>query len=356
MLPYILLIVIPYIIAFILFRIKKDEEIVRKYTFTIFFTIFFIILACRGLTVGNDLTNYKYYYTKCEEAGFKDILHIFGDEYFFYYLSWIISHLNGSFQILLIVIALVFTCVPLSILYKRESSRSILTIALFVGICPFAMYFSGLSQVTAMAFSVPIYYCCKNKKKWSYFVFTAIAYMFHKSAFMLLLMYPLYYIRFRKKHIPLIIAAIIVAYIGKKHIFTFMLRFAGKYNMYAATEETGSYTMLLLFLMLLAFCFILVPESKVDEQYIGMRNYLILIIFIQCFAPIHHLVMRLSYYYLLFVPVLISETIDRSSKKYRQIAEFASVVFIVFFTLYFFTLGVDADKLNIIPYIPFWKN
>lgn len=164
MLPYILLIVIPYIIAFILFRIKKDEEIVRKYTFTIFFTIFFIILACRGLTVGNDLTNYKYYYTKCEEAGFKDILHIFGDEYFFYYLSWIISHLNGSFQILLIVIALVFTCVPLSILYKRESSRSILTIALFVGICPFAMYFSGLSQVTAMAFSVPIYYCCKNKK------------------------------------------------------------------------------------------------------------------------------------------------------------------------------------------------
>ena len=67
--------------------------------------------------------------------------------------------------------------------------------------------------------------------------------------------------------------------------------------------------------------------------------------------------MRMNYYFLLFVPVLIPKIASQSRKQFAQISKLSVVVMTVYFLYYFAkTVIVDTDPLNIFPYIPFWQN
>ena len=94
-----------------------------------------------------------------------------------------------------------------------------------------------------------------------------------------------------------------------------------------------------------------------DDDTVALRNLLLLSIVIQCFAPIHHLSMRLNYYFLIFVPILVPRIANRSKKELKIVSNVSVIVLIAYFSYYFINMVVrDNDPLNIIPYIPFWKN
>jgi len=77
---------------------------------------------------------------------------------------------------------------------------------------------------------------------------------------------------------------------------------------------------------------------------------------IQMFAPVHGLVMRVNYYFLPFVPVLIPRIVRRAKESMRQLVLISMIVMYSFFTVYFFYHAyTGADILRIYPYIPFWK-
>jgi hypothetical protein len=62
--------------------------------------------------------------------------------------------------------------------------------------------------------------------------------------------------------------------------------------------------MLILFLIFTVFAYLVPDESKLDPDTIGMRNFLLLAVAIQMFAPLHSLAMRMNYYYIVFIPLL----------------------------------------------------
>lgn len=357
--PYIFLTLVTYVIAFFVMHASNFER-QRKNRIVVytFFVILAVILCCRNISVGRDLISYKRrFFDVFQNIDFKSAFTYIDDEYLFYFLIWVVAHTTGKFQHVLWIVAIFFTFIPLSILYKQEVNHPVLAVALFLGVCPFAIYFSGLSQVTAMAFSVPAYYCCKKNKKVWFIGVVILATLFHQSALIMLIMYPLYKMRFTKRMILIISVVIGATFIFKKPLFALVLLFSGKYRMYSATENTNSYAMLILFILLLIFSYVFVPINieKEDDDFVRLRNFLILIVIIQCFAPIHHLVMRLNYYFLMYVPVLISKTIDRTDIRYCRIVKMSGLMMIVFFSTYFLMRGINADQLDITPYIPFWS-
>jgi hypothetical protein len=64
--------------------------------------------------------------------------------------------------------------------------------------------------------------------------------------------------------------------------------------------------------------------------------------------------MRLNYYYILFIPVLIPRITSRFKWVSPFIRDVINIVMIVFFVGYYFISAASTDSLGIYPYVPFW--
>lgn len=356
MVAYFFLVGVPCVLS-IFFRLQGPRKISCKDIAIIsFFSLYIIMLGCRNDTCGVDLQNYKHIFREDAELSWG---HIFTGkiEQGYHFLSKFIAWINFDFQFFLFVIAAV-SVLPLLYLYKKESEIPLLTIALFITIAPFSMYFSGLRQVCAMAFAVPAYYFSKRKKPICFLLTVALAMLFHQSAFILALLYPAYHLRIRRNSLFVIVPLLVGVLIFNEQIFEFLLGFLSDsyVEKYSEYESTGAYTILIVLVVFAAYSFFMPREMKLEEDVIGLRNLLLLSVLIQSFAPVHSLAMRFNYYYLIFVPILIPKIANRSSSRNKPLAKLSVVAMCCFFTVYFFYYAYTSeDILNIYPYIPFWE-
>ena len=183
-----------------------------------------------------------------------------------------------------------------------------------------------------------------------------LAFCFHRSAFILLLLYPVYYLRLKKLVSLLPIGAtIFVVFLFRAPIFSAIYVFFRDFYDYEISE-TGAYKIFLLLLVFVGFSFVISKNSELDDETVGLRNILCLCAVLQIFAGLSSLVMRFNYYFLLFVPIVIPRIMKYSSFKNRRIAYISEVVMNGFFTFYFFYNTVfGSDTLQLYPYSFFWQ-
>ena len=366
MLPYVLLILIPGLLSYI--AVDKNKIYIgttqrvqhRNLTLPVFFIIFYFMLACRAPSIGNDTSNYIYYFDRYRQVAFWAVPDL-DVELFYGYFNWLIGAVTNNAQIFLALAALV-SLYPIAWLYSKNRQHSFLMMVLFVNLPIFIMLFSGIRQCMAIAIGVYAYHFVCRKKPIA-FVLTVIAAMqFHRSAFILLPMYPLYYMNFKRKHLFVILPVIAAVYTLNNRIFSVIgMLMSGFLNEYSfEITETNAYSMLILFFIFLLFSYIIPGKNNLDRETMGLRNLLIMVVILQCFVPLHSLAMRLNYYYLVFVPLAISKVIQNAAEKHKQIAKISVWTMSVFFAAYFF-IGIyqgalnGTGKLNTVPYIPFWS-
>lgn len=351
MIPYYLLIGLPMFLSLI----KYDDNrriLNKKFPLFAFFVFFILLLSLRSVWCGTDLLNYRNKFWLAESVSFFSLFDLSNVEPGYELLASIIKAISGNFQFFLIVCALL-SVVPLMLLYIKESDHCLITVALFVGIAPFSLYFSGLRQSIAMGVGVICYWFCKEKKWLLFLIMVFLAFLFHQSAIILLLMYPMMHARITKDWIIPIVVIYMVCLLYNKQLFGALLGLNQKYESRYVISDTGSYTYLILLLILTAYSFVLLKEDA--DGVIGLRNLLVVSLFLQCFAPVNIVAMRLNYYYLIFIPILIPKIIDNCKTRYIQVARVSSVVFVCFFILWFFKEAYfGSDILNIFPYLPFW--
>jgi hypothetical protein len=242
--------------------------------------------------------------------------------------------------------------------YKENAVMPFLTILLFVVVAPFSMLFSGLRQVIAMMFVVPAWHCAKRKKLFPFIITVLLAIGFHNSAFIIIAIYPLYHLKITKKWLLFIVPAMVGIYIFNEQIFLLMAELWGGdyYESYGTTYNTGAYAMLALFILLAVISYVLPDNEKLDNDTLAMRNYLLLVVFLQIFTPINGMIMRMNYYYLLFVPALIPKILASSKTRFYQVGQLAVFVMGVFFLFYYIiNMYTGADILRVYPYVPFWE-
>lgn len=373
MFPYILLVIATMIFSFVAYgkNVKGRAQIKLGYSeyiknnnlsINVFFIILLLMLSFRDISIGRDLYNYEFLFNRYKDYGIHEVFTASGDRLYIL-LNWLVGKITDNYQILLIVVA-VLSVVPICIEYTKDRRKSLLKLILYINMPVFILLFSGLRQCIALAVVMIAYECIKQKKMFQYFVLCIIALGFHHSAFIAFFLYPIYYLRLKKRHLYFLIPMIAVVFIFNKQIFAILLRILSLFSsgVYDATAtSTGAYSFIILFAMFTIMAYILPDERQMDEETFGLRNYLTFALMLQCFALVHPLAMRMNYYFIMFIPLAIPKVLLCSKSNYREVAVLAEWVLIVFFLAYYLITAYQScmtgeSALDTYPYVPFWKN
>lgn len=358
MIPYFVMVGIPMSIAILRNKIK-DNQYRNRLIIGSFFLIWLILLCLRNDTVGIDLINYEDIFLQSARLSLWDIFRgLFSDreEIGFYVLIKIISLFTVNTRVFIIVVA-VASLVPVWLLYRNNARQNAyLSIVIFLTLGLFSIYCSALRQVLAMAFVFPAYEFTKKRKLWLFLLMVLFAFLFHHSAVIMLLMYPFYRVHLNwLSSLILIIPSLIIVYIFRKPIFLFLASFMGEFYS-GNVGDTGAIMIFLLLIILLFYSYLIPDNTLLDEETRGLRNLLFVCAVLQVFSGVNLLAMRMNYYYLMLVPLLIPRVMNRASEKNRTIAEISCLVMAVFFTVfYFYRAYTSSDILNVYPYVPFWS-
>ena len=355
MLAYYILIIIPLVIYFLgCYKGKKWDN----QCLFVFFSILLFLLAVRNVTCGVDTKMYSNFFNVLSDYSIKQIMDFsIKGEFLYFILNRLVAYLGGNFQFFLFITAII-SIVPIAVLYLKKSNNAPLTIALFLTVAPFTMFFSGLRQATAMGIVVLLFPLIEKKKPIGYIIGIIIASYFHKSASVALILYPIYHAKITKNWLYIIVPAYLLIYIYNKQIFTYLLGFYNSIyeETYGYTSSTGQFSILVLLILFNIYCFIFPDNNKMDKEYIGLRNLLLLATLFQLFVPINPIVMRMNYYTLLFIPLLIPKVAPISHKNNIALLRLSEIIMVAFFMAYFIYQGYAGhDVLNIYPYIPFWR-
>jgi hypothetical protein len=124
-------------------------------------------------------------------------------------------------------------------------------------------------------------------------------------------------------------------------------------------EETGAYLMIVLFVLFAIAAYFFPDEKKVDAEMNGLRNFLLMAVMLQCFAPVHTLAMRMNYYFIVFIPIVVPKIFKYSKDNIKDVAKITKGIIVGFFVVYYLVTTYESCKtgisdLDTYPYIPFW--
>ncbi len=352
---YILLLVPLAIQHFTIKGNSVDYQKKNQRALLFFFVVMTILVALRHETVGKDTSNYTYYFKQFSgmswERLWKESL-----EWGFSFFNKIVSLFTQDPQVFFVITAIVSFALIYPT-YKRLCVDSSLTIILYVTMSTFVMTFSGIRQMLAVCIGFLAYECTRNKKIVPFIVCVIIALTFHTSAFMLVFMYPLYHAKITKKWLFVVVPAIAVIFVFSKPFFSVIGLLLMQFTEYdVSVTQTGAYSMLILFVAFAVFAYLIPDEETLDSETIGLRNFLLLSVVLQMFAPLHTIAMRMNYYYIIFIPLLLPKIIEARNTRWAQAAIIGRHVMVVFFLVYFFyNAYTGVGNLAVFPYHFFWE-
>lgn len=375
MLPYVILMFAPLLLYQI--SLTKDDKSNREGWFIsigkeprilnnslivpAFFLLLILLLSCRSEMVGRDLLIYKDKFETAAIYSFRSTLKVEEDT-LFGVMNWVIRQFTDSFQVYLTIVALI-TVLPIAMIYSDDKQYGFLKIVLFMNMSVFIMIFSGLRQSLAISIGMIAYKYVKEKKPLRFLLFALIAWGFHHTGFMILLYYPLYHLRLQKNQLWFAIPFVATIFAFNKQIFGWLTDvassvFGDRYDV--EVQETGAYLMIILFVLFTIAAFFFPDEEKMDDETVGLRNFLLMTVLLQCFAPVHNLAMRMNYYFIVFVPITVPKVLKYSKDNIKDVAKIAKIVIVGFFVSYYlYTTYVSCktgiSTLGTYPYIPFWK-
>ena len=333
-------------------RMSYDRK--NKLALTIFFVILTLLIMFRHESVGNDTIIYIRYFRQCYRTDWVSLGGL-GKEIGFLYINKIISLFSKEPQFYLAAVA-VLVSIPIYSTYRRLCTDAALAVVLYCTMSTFVMMFSGIRQMISMAIGFVAYEFARKKKLVPFVLLVLLAMSFHASAFMLAFMYPLYHARITKRWLYVVVPVLGLCFLYNRQIFGVLTLILERYTEYnTEIEPTGAYTMLVLLGLFCVFCFLIPDERKLDDETIGLRNFLLLTFALQMFAPLHMLAMRMGYYYMIFIPLLLPRVIECRSRRWSQVAIWGRHVMVTFFLLYFFVSASAGGSLHVFPYHFFWE-
>ena len=352
---YILLLIPLAIQHFAIKKIGIDYRKKNQRALFFFFVLMTVLVALRHESVGNDTKNYIHYFERFSQLSWgqcgKATM-----EWGFVCYNKMISLFTQDPQVFLAV-TVVVTMSMIYPTYRRLCKDSSLTLVLYVTMSTFVMAFSGIRQMLAIGIGFLAYECVRNKKIIPFILLMGLAMTFHDSAFMLVFMYPLYHAKITKKWLLVVVPVLAVVFTFNQKIFFVLGLVLARFTKYdASIEQTGAFTMLILFIIFAVFAFLIPDENMLDAETIGLRNFLLFSIVLQMFAPLHAVAMRMNYYYMIFIPVMLPKIIEARSAQWEQIARVGRHIMVIFFLVYFFySAYTGSDNLNVFPYHFFWE-
>lgn len=235
-----------------------------------------------------------------------------GKDPFFYFFAKIINMITGAnYRIWLATIAGLFCFAVLKLIYNYSNEPFISYVAL-ISLGYFYFSLTGLRQTMALSFVILSYKYLRERKLLPFVVLVIIGSLFHSSALIFLIAYPLANKKLGLKKIISVIIAMILANLFSDNIINFLdvILKQERFDNFFSNPDTLNLSGFIIQLIILLFCLYLKNNVlNSDVANLSLYNLLYLGLVFQSFSVVIAEFFRISMYFSVFGIVLIPNTI-----------------------------------------------
>lgn len=329
-----------FLFWFLFLNVKGDN---KKYFVVSASIILFLYAALRAHNLQIDIPRYVDYYEEYAKLSFDEIMELFDSEQkdpFYYVFSWLFSRIFKNVQWWLAFVALAYIFAVGLIIYK-ESESPVLSFLAFLSLAYFEFSLSGLRQTLALSLTLLSYFGIKNRKWKQFLILVLLASLFHRSALIFLIVYPIANTKVGKIHWMLALIVGVIFLVGESSVRSFMEKYLVDTQYEGYIERTVGLSMagFIIQLVIFVFCYVYYPVvSKKYEHANILYNLAFIGLLFQLFSSMIAEVFRISMYFSFFNAILIPMVITAEKDRKIQLMETLGIGLI--FIAYMFMTGI----------------
>ena len=311
----------------------------------LYFIVFSGILLClysglRAQDLQTDIPTYVKMYESYSRFSFSQIVQLFSSEIrdpSYYFTAWLFSRFFTDAQWWLAIVAAFYIVVVLVVIYK-ESEKPLMSLIMLLSLGYLAFVLSGLRQSIAMSFAMIAYFYIKKKKPIRFILAVIVASLFHLSAILFLIAYPLARLKLGVWHV-IAFGVILLLFTGfQSTVRNFLTQVLGdsQYGSYADRETALNFSGFIIQICMFIFNLLYYKNvTEKDKDAIILYNLAFIGLSLQLFSSMIAEFFRLSYYFsfanILLVPLAISSEREERTKALLRL--FIGALFIVYLFL-----------------------
>lgn len=286
----------------------RDFKDHKKAYCVLVFSALILLLGLRHPSMGIDLGYYREYgylhsYDQLGAYSWKTLLSFnsyLNYEWGYVILNKVIADLSGGNRQVFLLVCAFLSIAPVGYIVYKKSDNAVLSTVIYMGIPPFLLLFSGLRQVIAVGICFWGLQFIEKKQFWKFLATVLLASVFHRTALVFLVAYPVYHIRLTPSLRWGTLALIAGVYVLRVPLFRV---FGSLFPSYSAAGGGGSISLFLIFCAIYIFCCVFADPR--DERTCGYVNLFLLACICQAFGSISNLAIRVGYYFIMILMVLL---------------------------------------------------
>lgn len=352
MIPYlILLTIIPTAAC----ALKPQSNRRNKRIYVFFISVcFFILAAFRAVTIGVDTRQFAGAYQSIASDGTLDF-DKYRYEHGFVVLCFLLSRLTSNYQLLLIVVAL-FLTIGTGLFFYYFSKDVSMSFFLFVTLNVFFSYLNTMRQALASVFVIIAFYFFEKDRKILALVLALLAPMFHQTAWLFVLMFPIMLRRFTKRTFLGYAACTVLLFCLSGQVTQFIAFVMGKDEFYDPNHSESNYygaLIIFLFYTVIALTCLYLIRKKLkqggDPNAAFFAHALMMWVLFSALGVKVEVLSRFGGYYALFVVALIPSALGLKDKRVQMIVEYGLCVVSL---LYFMIICMcKPEWYGTVPYV-----
>lgn len=286
----------------------------------------FTISTLRNIDFGFDTKAYILKFNSLSTTSLGELWNNFSNNYgkdpFFYFVSKIIKDLGFNDRMWLAIIA-AFFCLAIFKLIYNYSADPFISVVTLISLGYFFFSLTGLRQTIALGFVVLAYKYLRDRKLVVFLILIIIGALFHSTALIFLIAYPLAYMKVGLRQIVIIGVSLFLIIVFKDKVNAFLAFFLAdseRYSSFLNSNSTLSLSGFFIQFIIFLFCLIYKKEViKKNEKNITYYNLLFLGILFQALSLVIAEFFRMSMYFSIFSIILIPLVLKVDSNKYRNV-------------------------------------
>ena len=280
-----LLILVAFIIYIIIMNFKIINPDKRELFFLrIMFFAFFILVATREMTIGNDTQMYLKLFEKCSSLKWSAVKFDGYFEWGYLVFNVLVSYLSSSKRFFMFVMSGIFNFVCYYFI-KKNSNNYFLSTIMYICLLFFYTSMTMMRQYLALMIVLSGFKFIKEKKPLLFVVSVAFASLFHSSIWLTLLFYPIYHFKYSKTRAIAIFFICIIATLSVGPLINSIYQILGRTNFYVDQIGNNSLANFLFTTVYFIMYLFALYEIKIKKKQQLMERdnfYLYTILFAAC--------------------------------------------------------------------------
>ncbi len=342
---FILLLIFFLITIFWLIFDKKEKVKQNKKYCLIIFLLLLLFLLLRSDKVGIDNDNYKRIFEYCHRLNFIELFSYERHEIGYKIYNKIISLIYYNFNFFMMVTSIV-SMIGVYYFIKDNSKNYMSSFLIFITFNFYGFFFGIYRQVIAISILLYSIKFVKERKLFSFLISVFIATLFHKTAFIFILVYLLYNIKINKKIFIVWVSILVFFLIFRNGIISIILNYIYK-PAEVIGQGGGGYKMLIMLFGLSCVCYYF--QDKLLKQDANNKLFINMIFFatiIQCLSTVFGNAYRVVLYFSFTMIIVIPNIIEVIKNK--KIKGITIALMIISLSLYYYYM-----TSNLIDYVQY---